>query len=291
MASRIQDGELTADQLTLESISERYDVSLTPVRAAVSELIESGVLCRGENRRLAISSQPQSSPQRAAPPDRVDVYTLVSDHLVRLSLHGQAAFFLREESTAESFGVSRSQMRSIFARLAGEGLLEHIPRRGWKLRPFRRENLDAFNEIRVLLEVGALKLAKHRLVEEDLRRMLACNVVPTSADEPVQLDNSLHGYIIDKARNSYITEFFERQGKYYNLLSEWERLDREQAIKSVEYHRAILEALILRDWGDAETALVEHIFHSHEAISHISLKDLMNEPLAPMDLIAEGGVA
>lgn len=277
LASRIQCGEIVDGDLTLESISQRYDVSLTPVRAAVSELIANGVLAKDENRRLAIRASVSKSEDKAGAADRpdepVDVYGLVADHLVRLSLGGLEVF-LREEATADQFDVSRSQIRNVFNRLAGEGLLEHIPRRGWKVRPFRGEDLDDFKEVRVMLEVGALKLAKHRLVEEDLRGFLARNVVPDSEDEPVQIDNSIHAYIIERAQNGYIADFFQRQGRYYNLLAEWEKFDRQEAAVSVAFHRTIIEALIRRDWKAAEAALVEHILRAHQKLRGMCLKTL-----------------
>ena len=268
LAARIQGGQIGVGQLTLQSIAKRYEVSLTPVRTAVAELTEMGVLAKDAHGRLTIREPRLGNEQLPlSPPERpVDVYARVEDYLVRLSLCGQAKF-LREEGTARKFQVSRSQLRNIFSRLSSDsGLLEHVPRRGWRLRPFRQEDMDAFREVRVLLEVGALKAARLRLVEEDLRGFLAKNVVPESEDEPVLLDNRLHAYIIEKAQNVYISDFFNRQGRYFNLLAEWERINREEATVSAKYHRVILEALIDRDWEAAEAALVEHINRSQQKL-------------------------
>jgi DNA-binding GntR family transcriptional regulator len=280
LVSRIRSGEIVDDDLTLVSLSARYDVSLTPVRSAVSELIDQGILSKDENRRLAIADRKTDDADKPAPPQPspqpIDFFEQVADHLLRHSLSSRAVF-LREEATAEQFNVSRSQMRNIFSRLAGEGLLTHIPRRGWEVRPFRAEDLDAFKEVRVMLEVGALKLARLRLVEEDLREFLAMNVVPESEDEPVQIDNRIHAYIIEKAQNGYISDFFDRQGRYYNLLAQWEKSDREESIVSVVFHRTIIEALIRRDWDAAEAALVEHILRAHQKLRDLDLSRLAEE--------------
>ena len=42
-------------------------------------------------------------------------------------------------------------------------------RRAWRLRPFRKEDLGAFLEIRELLELKAMDLAWPYLVDENLR--------------------------------------------------------------------------------------------------------------------------
>jgi DNA-binding GntR family transcriptional regulator len=170
---------------------------------------------------------------------------------------------LREETTAEKYGISRSSIRHIFQRLAGRGILEHLPRRGWQLRPFRQEDLDAYIRVRVGLELMALDLAWSRLVDEDLQAILDRNLLPTKPNAGPICDNSLHAYLIEKSRNLFIADFFDRHGKYFDVLFHWESLDREAQIQAVQQHREILEALLRRDRTAAEHALENHIRNNH----------------------------
>jgi DNA-binding GntR family transcriptional regulator len=170
---------------------------------------------------------------------------------------------LREETTAEKYGISRSSIRQIFHQLAGRGILEHLPRRGWQLRPFRQEDLDAYIRVRVGLELMALDLAWPRLVDEELQAILDCNLLPATPNMPPVCDNSLHAYLVEKSRNPFIADFFDRHGKYFDVLFNWESLDREAQIQAVEQHRAILEALLRRDRTAAERALENHIRNNH----------------------------
>jgi DNA-binding GntR family transcriptional regulator len=173
---------------------------------------------------------------------------------------------LREETTAEKYGISRSSIRQIFHRLAGRGILEHLPRRGWQLRPFRQADLDAFIDMRVMLELKAMELAWPRLVDEELQAMLELNRMPANAGDRPESDNSLHAYLIEKSRNSYIADFFDRHGKYYDALFEWENLDRDAQVQEVLHHRKILEALLRRDRPAAEQALADHIRNNHPVL-------------------------
>jgi len=117
--------------------------------------------------------------------------------------------------------------------------------------------------VRITLEIQALKLARPHLVDEDIRKRLDGNRLPeTPADEPL-IDDSLHRYIIQKADNQYIADFFERHSKYFILLFDWEALDRETRIQTVRQHRDILEAILCKDWTLAESALQFHIQHNH----------------------------
>jgi DNA-binding GntR family transcriptional regulator len=262
LIASIRSGEVGSDRLTLDALSKRYRVSATPVRVAVRELIDERYLKKGENGRLAIHFDSPTGPTTASPEVPADWGQIIANDLVQLSLEG-VPVLLREETTAEKYGISRSSIRQIFHRLAGRGILEHLPRRGWQLRPFRQADLDAYIDMRVTLELKALELAWPRLVDEELQAMLKGNRLPANPDDRPISDNSLHAYLIEKSKNPFIADFFDRHGEYYNALFEWESLDRDAQIQEVRHHREILKALLRRDRPAAERALVDHICNNH----------------------------
>ncbi len=252
---------MSPDRLTLDSLSKQYQVSTRPVRAAVQELIDEKYLEKRDNGRLAIRRKTPAG--KVSPPQEpVDWCEVIANDLLRLSLAGEPVL-LREETTAEKYGIGRSTVREVFLRLAGRGLLEHLPRRGWRVRPLRMEDLDAYIAMRVALELMALDLALPRLVDEDLQAILDGNRLPESASERPSVDNSLHAYLIEKSKNPFIVDFFDRHGKYYNSLFHWEGVDRETKIETIEQHREILEALLRRDPAKAKIALENHIRNNH----------------------------
>jgi DNA-binding GntR family transcriptional regulator len=264
LIANIRLGTINADRLTLEALSKRYQVSTRPVRAAVQELIEEKYLEKGENGRLAIPSKPLGGD--ILPPEKpIDWAEVVANDLIQLSLEG-APVLLREETTADKYGISRFTIRQIFQRLAGQGILKHLPRRGWQLRPFRQEDLDDYIYMRAKHELMALDLAWPRLVDEELQAMLDGNVVPDSPKKRPLCDNSLHDYLVEKSKNPFIAEFFDRHGKYFNALFNWESLDRKAQIQAVQHHREILEALLRRDRPAAERALENHIRNNHPVL-------------------------
>jgi DNA-binding GntR family transcriptional regulator len=274
---RLEDGGELPAPLTLESIAKLYGVSFTPVRTAVAELIADGILRKGANRRLVLENQQRTDgrrkrkrrPHLSQRRDLSKIIAVIANDLIKLSLKGEPVY-LREEAMAEKYGISRSAIRNIFHQLAGSGMLDHIPRRGWQLRPFRQEDMQSFLEVREVLELKALNLARPRLLAEDLRSLLSKNVAPEARSEPVKIDNSLHAYFIDKANNSYIKDFFQRHGQYYEILFDWEDQDRKTAIETVHQHRQILEALLNQDWREARKALSYHIRHNHPILSRLS---------------------
>ncbi len=275
LATRIRAGRDLPARLTFEALSHHYEVSHTPVRTALAELVEEGLLKKGANRRLAINGRrvcrSRAKRKTALPAPPRDPYRVVADDLVQRSFEGNA-IYLREQAAANRYGISRPVIRNIFNRLVGTGLLEHIPRHGWRLRPFRKEDLDAFLEIRELLELKAMELARPHLVEEDLRAILNRNVLPASANALPQVDNSLHAHIIDKAGNPYITDFFDRHGEYHENLFAWESTDRQMSIETVRQHHDILNALLSKDWRAARKAMAVHIRANHSLLSSLRPK-------------------
>ena len=88
-------------------------------------------------------------------------------------------------------------------RLAGEGILDRIPSLGWRLRPFRQDDLQAFTEVREVRELTALELARP-LDDGDLQRMLDANSRPELPSDPPRLDEPLHEYLMTRADNAYL---------------------------------------------------------------------------------------
>ena len=282
LAARLRAGRELPTTLTIDALADHYDVSFTPVRTAVAKLLDEGLLIKGANRRLAPvrlptsnagSSRPKELAALRLPEPPQDPFERIVNDLLQQSLLGEAVY-LREEATADKYAVSRSTIRHTFHRLAGEGMLNHIPRHGWQLRPFRQSDLDAFIDVREVLELKALELSRKRLEKCKLQRMLAANTQPASSlESPVaapHIDESLHAYLLETSGNVYIQDFFERQGRYFRLLFEWEDRDRATALETARQHRQILTALLDQNWSKARKELSQHIRDHHPLLSQLS---------------------
>jgi DNA-binding GntR family transcriptional regulator len=255
LRARILGGTLTG-KVTLRDLSQGYGVSLTPVREAVQALVRDKVLRKDESGRLAISPSPPRSGRASATPRPQDWHQVIARDLMRRSLRGEADF-LREEAMAERHGVGRTVLRHVFSRLAGAGMLEHVPRRGWRVRPFREEDMHAYLEVRELLEVKALDLARPRLDPKVLERILEKD--RPSAGVASEVDTELHPYLIETCRNRFIQDFFRRHGAYYTTLFYYAALGASAVSEMARQHREILADLLDRRWDRARAALALHI--------------------------------
>jgi DNA-binding GntR family transcriptional regulator len=261
--------------LTMDGLSQHYGVSYTPVRKALNGLIEEGLIRKKENGRLELieTFKPHTYEARSFEIEDIpDPSIEITRELVELSLSGKEVF-IREESTARKHGLSRSSLRQILLKLAGEGLILHIPRRGWQVKPFRQEDLQSFIEVREVMELKALELAQSKLSKPEAKHRLqeikASNQILKNRKVKVKIDNSLHQYLLELARNPYLDDFFQRHGKYYSILFEWEGGNENAAIQAVHQHHAIIDALIDEDWALARTELSEHLRTNHPVLQEI----------------------
>ncbi|NQZ11470.1 MAG: GntR family transcriptional regulator [Algicola sp.] len=264
LAHQIQtQGELPF-KLTLGAIAKHYNVSLTPVRQVVEDLVEQQMLIRKPNGRLERAKQPslEVSAAAAKTPEKPvnlnsDLDQLLTNYIVQLSLKNHEEY-LREEATAKKYNTGRTVMRQVLSRLAGAGLIEHVPRCGWKVRTFREKDMLDYLETRELLELKALKLARPKFVKEELQMLLDGNI-PSDATGVAELDNDLHAYWIDRCDNWYIQDFFSRHGTFFTALFDYAALGNEIKAEMAHEHQVVLECLLVEDWEGAERGLVQHI--------------------------------
>ena len=101
------------------------------------------------------------------------IYRLVRERI----LSGQMASLasVREEQVAELMGVSRTPVREALSRLATEGFLERVPRRGFRVPAQSVEELVELYPVLQALEVLAGELAFPRIRPHDLDELEGLN--------------------------------------------------------------------------------------------------------------------
>lgn len=291
LTARLRCQSATPEQLTLSALAAEYGVSATPVRLALAQLIDSGLLerlangrllpkrRRGRARRKLAPTPTPSGPPTMRPATRgsatsrsgaTPLSETVEREVLRRSLRG-AHEFLREEAFAERLGVGRTQLRRVLHALAGAGVVEHVERRGWRARPFQRDDMLAFLEVRATLEVQALDLAKVHMEDVDLVRFLHGNDAEAVAAGAI--DNGMHAYFVNKADNHYLAAFFASHGRYYSRLFDFAAVDANRLEDMASQHSEVLEHVRRKRWARARAALRHHI-HSQAPVLSAAIEQL-----------------
>ena len=254
LRARIASGAALPSALTIPALSGAYEVSFTPVRAALARLIREGYVKKGSNGRCEVTDRGDHRPLPPQP-EPIELDSVVAADLVGRSLRGDAGF-LREHATAKRFGVGRTALRQVLGRLAGRGLVDYEPRRGWRVRAFRQADMVAYLEVREALELKALDLAAGRFDANLLRKLLETN---TPVGDHPRIDDRLHDTLIETAGNRYIADFFDRHRAYFQVVFAQAALTPEVMAESASEHRLILNAMLVGDFAAARVHLATHI--------------------------------
>lgn len=257
-ASISSDGEPPCE-LTLAAIANHYGASFGPVRTAVALLIADKRLEREKNGRLRL---PTNGTRRDVSDVELTKKSInkrdqIQADIIKRSLCGETGF-LREEWASDYYGIGRTALRPILSHLAGIGLLIKEPRRGWMIHEFDRGDLCSFIEVRELLELRALHLARTSLDNRILGGFLERNEMAVTHGD-LELDNGLHDYWITLSSNRFIKSFFERDAIYYRTIFDFATPESHQVSEMAGQHCEILQALIRKRWSAANKALSNHI--------------------------------
>lgn len=283
LADRIISQSSLPCELKLQPLASYFGCSTRPVRVALARLHKRGLLAPRKTAALHIDAPAQTAGHMTAessnaaapllaPPTQLNQLTR---QLIEQSLHADGQMvFLRESNFATQLGVSTTVVREHFNRLVGFGLLEHVPRRGWRLRPVRQKDLDDFIHVRLSLESLALSIAWKKLDLAIIQTFFENNQparkrTATRPAVPARTDNGFHRYIIDVADNFYIRDFFDRQGRFFQLLFEWEDQSPDTTAQTVRQHRRILKHILQNDQPKAQAALKAHILGNHPVLTTI----------------------
>ncbi len=258
---RIEAGQPAPCKLTIASMSAHYKVSLTPVRAAINQLLDEQYLVKLANGRLDVHDGPRRAKPAAAngpaPKRPEELEEVIRRDVIRASLLGSSDY-LREEGTARKYAVGRTALRPILNRLSGQGFLNYVPRCGWQIRKLDERDLRSYLDCREALEVKALDLARPRLVRAELEQILAGNR-GKGGGPSLGFDNNLHAYWIERSENPYIINFFNTAGRYFMTLLEHLAPEAEVVSQVAAQHCEILEAILDERWSDARRSLKRHI--------------------------------
>ncbi|MEO0475397.1 MAG: GntR family transcriptional regulator [Planctomycetota bacterium] len=255
--------------LSLSGIAKHFDVSPMPVRTAVQSLVDQGILQKGEAGRLSVIEAQLPDLDDLPVEDTVaDDESLLDQLISEIITRGltQDEHYLRESATADQYGVGRTVVRRVFSELAGRGLLTHVPRCGWLVRPYREKDTIDYLAVREVLEREALTEAFNELDAQLLQEMRDGNQ-HSGPGRPATLDNRMHAYWIGLSGNRYIQAFFEREGGYYAAVFDHAGLEPDATDSMVDQHQAILDALLAKDLGKALDALSRHIQSQRASVS------------------------
>lgn len=178
---------------------------------------------------------------------------------------------LDEVAISERYGLSRTPVREVFRRLAGEGYIDIRENRGARVIPMNHSTLRNFFLVAPMVYAAIGRLAvqnfkAHQLVDlKETQRRFRAATVSRDALMMVVENNRFHAIMGEMSGNQYLEPSLER------LLIDHARIghtffrprdeDTEQRLQlSAEHHDSFIEAIENRD----ESAVVDLVFEHWE---------------------------
>ena len=193
-----------------------------------------------------------------------DIYERVYVAILEHRLHPGTK--LGEDRMAGIFGVSRSRMREVFARLAHEGVVELFPQRGaFVASPTPGQARDVF-EMRRLIEPGIVRrviatltpeklarLREHHGREEDARRRDDKRAV-------IRLSGEFHTLLAAECGNLMLEKSMRELCTLTCLIIALYDAPTADACRADE-HGQVIEAIARQDGARAEKLMLHHLDH------------------------------
>lgn len=171
--------------------------------------------------------------------------------------------YLREQTVAEEFGVSRTPVREALRKLETEGLLVSEPRLGMRVRSLDYSEVIELYEVRIVHECAVARIAAAKATDVELLELKAIQAAlekaKNNAGKMAALNQKFHFALLQMAKNRFLTRAVEGMQRSMLLLGPSTLEDNKRASVAIKEHRAIIQALHKRDADKAEVIMTTHL--------------------------------
>lgn len=176
---------------------------------------------------------------------------------------------LTETDLATRLGISRTPVREAIRALEADGLVDHQPRAGARIRKLDYAEVTELYEMRVVLEGTAARFAARAAYDSELAELEEITEDMAAAhDDPERIyhaNRHFHSVLLNAARNRFLIRSVEAVQKTLLILGRSTLEEADRARGAISEHRAILSALRAHDGDAAEAAMRTHIEAAHKA--------------------------
>jgi len=215
----------------------------------------------------------------ARPKDRLarTVYDSVKDALFEFRLMPGERF--SENELAGQLKVSRTPVREALYRLGQEGYIEVAAKSGWTVRPFDFEYFENLYDVRIVLELAAVKRVCERVPMPSLDGLRDAWLVPPEGrlDDPAQvaeLDEAFHAALVEATGNAEMARMHRELTERIRIIRRLDFTSQDRVKATYAEHAQILRKILRRKGDDAVMLMRSHIETSKSEVRKITLHRL-----------------
>lgn len=173
---------------------------------------------------------------------------------------------LYEKVLADEFGISKTPVREALVQLQREGLVVVVPHSGTFVFELANGEVTELCELRLILEVNALKLAMHRGAGRFVTEIAGITAEMRSAVEQGdveryrELDARFHQAFFEHCGNRYLANNYSLvDGKITTLRAHLQAPRPDEPMSSLDEHEQIARCLAAGDGAGATEFLARQI--------------------------------
>ena len=202
------------------------------------------------------------------------IYQTIKDDIFSFRLLPGDRF--SENEIAERVAASRTPVREALARLQREGFVEVSFRSGWQVNPFDFMKFEQLYDVRIILELAAVK----KLCEmepapnlEDLKRIWLVKPEDRLEDGPsvCALDERFHEQLVEATGNAEMARIHHEITERLRIVRRIDFTQRNRIEATYEEHAKILRTIIERRAEEVKSYLKTHIEASKAEVRKITL--------------------
>ena len=250
-------------------IARAFEVSRTPVRAALGLLAEQGAVEARVNQGffLARDGKDLEAAERSLPSARDEdiIHAILRDREA-----GRLPENLIETDLLQIYQIGRSALSKVLLRLAEDGLIKRRRGHGWSFVPSLAspEAREESYRFRMMIECMGLCEPSFRVSKPAFARSRAAHDAfiadldhTPSAERFFEINAGFHAMLAACSGNRFVVQAMEAQNSLRRLTeyADYGGLDREALLRSCREHLAILDALEQGDTNWAATLMRQHL--------------------------------
>lgn len=202
---------------------------------------------------------------------------LVYDELKNAILNGTISpnEILTEISLSETFDVSRTPIRESLAELTKEGLLVHVPRKGFKLRQISDNEKQQIIYLRKSMEQEGIRKIASSITKEQIKELEEILHKQEDAAKQndriknIELDQIFHKTLLEFANQNMFKKIFLDLYNLTRVIGHEALMKKGRMEEVIEEHRAIIDALKSHDEDEAVQRLLFHLSNTEVIVKNI----------------------
>jgi DNA-binding GntR family transcriptional regulator len=238
--------------LVTQQLASMFNVSRSPVQAALALLAELRIVSQERNRGFFVSAKPKDLAKALdllteSPRPTDDYLRIAADRLA-----DRLPESIKEADLAKAYGLNRPQLNAVLHRMAQEGWIERKPGYGWKFLPILTST-EAYRysyRFRMSIEPAALLepsfslspvvLARLRTQQLDLLNGRLGNLTSV---ELFEIGSGFHEAVVEGAGNPFFLDALRRVNRLRRLIEYKAMSDTSKFEEQCREHLALLDMI------------------------------------------------